>query len=244
MSLMINKPTDVKGWQPFGTMGKEMLPYNANYFNNAGGRPNLSMGMMTIVSLIMQILKQVATQAAQPTMGHQGPIMVKENANGTTTLNNSTYSNTFLSSKFEEFKNSPYYPTVETRDLRTTAWGYQGSGSTLNAFYQYILGNYPYSDASKPSPKMSALSVAPSMGAATYAAPVAGSVMLDTPVITTETLAATTADTTAATPTSTATPQDAVIEAAVTGNLSSVPVTATAVSAAPAATTDDHSGHM
>lgn len=72
-SLMINKPTDVKGWQPFGTMGKDMFPYKANYFNNAGGRPNLSMGMMTIVSLIMQILKQVATQADQPTMGHQGP---------------------------------------------------------------------------------------------------------------------------------------------------------------------------
>lgn len=244
MSLMINKPTDVKGWQPFGTMGKEMSPYKTNYFNNAGGLPNLSMGMMTIVSLIMQILKQVAAQAAQPTLGHQGPIMVKENADGTTTLNNATYSNTFLSNKFEEFKKSPYYPTVETRDLRTTAWGYQGSGSTLNAFYKYILGNYPNGDANKPSPKMSAMSVVPSMGAASYAAPIASSMVLDTPITTTETLAATTADTTAATPTSTATPQDAVIEAAVTGNLSSTPVTATAVSAAPAATTDDHAGHM
>lgn len=242
MSLMINKPTDTKAWQLFGNAGKGFPSDKANYFSGSGvGRPNLSMGMMTVVSLIMQLLKQVAAQATQPTMGHQGPIVVKENADSTTTLNNTTYSNTFLSNKFAEFKNSPYYPTVETRDLRTTAWGYQGSGSTLNAFYKYMLTNYPNGDASKPSPKMSAMSVAPSIGAAAYVTPAASRV-LDTPITTTETLAATTADTTAATPTSTATPQDAVVEAAVTGNLSSTPATATAVSAAPAAT-DDHSSH-
>ena len=241
MSLMINKPTDVKTSQSLISTWKGLPSQPSNYFGSNSLGSTIPLGMVNIISLIIQALQQLVQQTPQQPQNYTSPITVKENANGTTTLNSTTYSNDFLRNKFEEFKRSPAYPDIQTRDLRTTAWGYQGSGSALNAFYNYMLTYYANGETTKPTAKMmSATNIASPSGSTASAAiaPVASRVLLEAPVITTETVAATTADTTAATPTSTATPQDAVVEAAVTGNLSSIPLTATAVSAAPAATTD------
>ncbi|WP_020560844.1 hypothetical protein [Thiofilum flexile] len=243
MSLMINQPSNIKTSHTNHPITKVSPPQPTKSFKAENTGITLSTSMANMIRKIITALQQMVGATSLPvaapsnpgstTINTPGSISVKENTNGTTTLNNATYTNSFLLSEFEKFKNSPDYPQIQTRDLRVTAWGYQGSGSALNAFYHYLLKNYPNGVANTTATAARNLAAPTSLAATRMATSIA------TPRIAAEAapVTATTADTTAtAATTSTVTPEDAVIAAAVRGNLSDTPTNRTAVSSAPGAT--------
>jgi hypothetical protein len=220
MNITPTKPLEHKSSDSSSVLAKRWIGSHPSSSSNMGFQ-NLfnfgqgsSLNLINITNLIIGILQQVTAQLAnnRPTsgFGNQTPVTVVENlAAKTTSINGQTYDNAFLRTKLEEFKNSSYYPPVQTRDLITTAWGYQGSGSALRAFYNYVATKYP-EDTTKNSLARSVAS-APS------------------------TVAASTSDTTSIVPDSSATPLDAVLEAAASGSLSNPQETVRAAVSAPPA---------
>lgn len=156
MSTVTNRPTDnaasttpIDIPRDFWLGQQPSAPQYQNIFNF--GR-NLSLNFMNVASIVLGLLQQLASQVASnasnptATFGNQNPVFVQDGTN-TTTLNNNKYDNDFLLSKFTEFKNSDAYPELQTRDFVTTKWGYEGSGSVLTAFYNYVTEKYPTAPA-------------------------------------------------------------------------------------------------
>lgn len=137
------------------TGGTLPIQFNANGVGN-----NM---MLVLLQLIVSLLQQLQGQdnggetmpeePAEPYLGDQSPVQASTVGNQTELTNNdgsASYSNAFLRDALATFQQSDAYPDVQSKDLVMTEWGYEGSGSALTAFYNYVLDTHPEGHAPNP----------------------------------------------------------------------------------------------